>query len=270
MKWTAEAEAAIKEMPFFVRNRVRARVQEDALKARRKRITMEEVKAAKKLFLTGVHAEVKGHQIDACFGPSGCPHTVAPDWELVDRLEALLQQAKLLEFLKFKGIRELRFHHQFRVAVAGCPNACSQPQIKDIGIIGALRPICSDEFCTACETCLSNCHERAITLDAQMPGPIIDMQRCVACGSCIPVCPTGTIAAQVQGYRVQLGGKLGRHPQLALELPGIYDADTILEIVGACIDIYKSANKQGERFGDVLQPNDFDELVRRFAAELDE
>jgi anaerobic sulfite reductase subunit C len=169
-----------------------------------------------------------------------------------------------LEFLKLQGIQELRFHHQFRVAVAGCPNACSQPQIKDIGIIGALRPIRADEFCTACETCVNSCPEGAITLDSQIRGPIIDEHRCVTCGSCIPVCPTSTLAAQAQGYRIQLGGKLGRHPQLARELPGIFDSETVLAIVAACIDIYKSASKQGQRFGEVLKPEDFDELVRRF------
>jgi anaerobic sulfite reductase subunit C len=267
MKWTPDAEAAIKKVPFFVRNRVRASVQEDALKMHKKRITLEEVKAAKKRFLTGMHADMKGHQIDTCFGPSGCPHAVAPDWELVDRLEVLLQEAELLEFLKLKGIQEIRFHHQFRVAVAGCPNACSQPQIKDIGIIGARRPVCSDESCITCEACLNNCRENAIALDTQIPGPLIDVQRCVACGSCVPDCPTGALAVQLEGYRIQLGGKLGRHPQLARELPGIYDAATTIEIVGACIDLYKSASKHGERFGEVLRPEDFDELVRRFSTE---
>lgn len=267
MKWTAEAEAAIKKVPFFVRNRVRTRVQEEALKEGKQRITMAEVNAAQQRFLTGMHAEVKGHQVDACFGGSGCPHAVAPDWDLLDRLEELLQQAELLEFLKLQGIQELRFHHQFRVAVAGCPNACSQPQIKDIGIIGALRPMRTDEFCTTCETCVNSCPDGAIALDTQIPGPIIDTQRCVACGSCIPVCPTGTMTVQAQGYRIQLGGKLGRHPQLAMEMPGIYDSAAILEIVGACIEIYKSASKQGERFGEILRPEEFNELVRRFAAE---
>jgi anaerobic sulfite reductase subunit C len=265
MKWTPEAEAAMKKVPFFVRSRVRTRVQEEALKAGKRRITMTEVTATQQRFLTGMHAEVKGHQIDACFGASGCPHAVAPDWELVDRLEDLLEQAELLEFLKSQGIKELRFHHQFRVAVAGCPNACSQPQIKDIGIIAALRPIRADEFCTTCQACVSNCRENAITLASQIPGPVIDVQRCVACGSCIPVCPTGTLADRVQGYRIQLGGKLGRHPQLARELPDIFDAETILKIVAACIDIYKSASRQGERFGEILRPEAFDALVRRFS-----
>jgi anaerobic sulfite reductase subunit C len=265
MKWTPDAEAAIKKVPFFVRDRVRARVQEDALKAHKNRITPEEVKATQKRFLTGMNVEVKGHQIDTCFGSSGCPNAVAPDGDLVDRLEELLQQADLLRFLKSKGIHDIRFHHQFRVAIAGCPNACCQPQIKDVGIIGARQPICSDEFCTTCETCLNSCREGAIALDTTIPGPLIDMQRCVACGSCIADCPTGTLAVKVEGYRIQLGGKLGRHPQLARELPGIHDATTIMEIVDACIDIYKSANKHGERFGEVLRPEDFDELCQRFA-----
>lgn len=268
MKWTTDAEAEIKRVPFFVRNRVRSRVQEEARNEGKQRVTMAEVNAAQKRFLTGMHAEVKGHQVDLCFGASGCPHAVIPDWELTDRLETVLQQAELLEFLKLKGIQELRFHHQFRVAVAGCPNACSQPQIKDIGIIGALRPIRTDEFCTTCEACASSCREGAIALDDQLPGPIIDTQRCVACGTCVPICPTGTMAARDQGYRIQLGGKLGRHPRLALELPGIYDAETTLEIVGACIEIYKSANKRGERFGEIFRPDDFDELVRRFGMGL--
>ena len=92
MRWTAEAEAALKKVPFFVRNRVRSRVQEDALKKGKQRVTMVEVRAAKERFLTGMQAEVRGHQIDTCFGATGCPHAVAPDWELTDRLEELLQQ----------------------------------------------------------------------------------------------------------------------------------------------------------------------------------
>jgi anaerobic sulfite reductase subunit C len=267
MKWTPDAEAAIKKVPYFVRNRVRARVQEYALKAHKRRITTSEVQAAQERFLTGLQTDIKGHQIDTCFGSSGCPNAIVPDWDLVDHLEALLQAADLLEFLKLKGIQEIRYHHQFRIAVAGCPNACSQPQIKDIGIIGAWRPNCSDESCTICEACVHGCREGAITLDTQISRPRIDMQRCVACGSCILDCPTGTLAVQAQGYRIQLGGKLGRHPRLARELPGIYNTAAIIRIVGACIDIYKSANQRGERFGEILRPEDFDELRQRFTDE---
>ena len=90
------------------------------------------------------------------------------------------------------------------------------------------------------------------------------MRRCLACGACIPVCPTDTLVQAATGYRIQLGGKLGRHPQLARELPGIYDEAGILEIISACIDLYKSKSTKGERFGSILTMTDFEELTERF------
>jgi dissimilatory sulfite reductase (desulfoviridin) alpha/beta subunit len=68
------------------------------------------------------------------------------------------------------------------------------------------------------------------------------------------------------GYHIQVGGKLGRHPQLAHELPGLYDAATTLDILKACIEIYKSKSQNGERFGQVLQPSDVDGLGSRFSS----
>ena len=32
-------------------------------------------------------------------------------------------------------------HHEFRVSLSACPNACSRPQIVDIGLIGAVTPV---------------------------------------------------------------------------------------------------------------------------------
>ncbi|MGD9366419.1 MAG: 4Fe-4S binding protein [Desulfobacteraceae bacterium] len=203
-------------------------------------------------------------RIDTCFGPSGCPNAVGRSHGLADRIESLLKGADFLGFLKSKGIEDLKFHHEFRVTLADCPNACSQPQIKDIGILGALIPGISDEACTACGACVETCREAAISLKQGAPEPTVDMQRCLACGACIPVCPTGTLVEGPAGYRIQLGGKLGRHPQLARELPGIYDAAAILEIISACIELYKTKSRKGERFGQILQPKDFDELVERF------
>ncbi len=267
MKWTPEADEAIKKVPFFVRNKVRARVEQEAIQNGHEQITLAEVKASQKRYLTGMQSEVKGYQLDTCFGPSGCPNAIAPSRDLVQQIENLLQQADLLGFLQSKGIRELKFHHEFRVTVADCPNACSQPQIKDIGIIGARRSGISDISCTACEACAESCRESAIFIDNKEPAPVIDSQRCVACGHCIPVCPSGTLTTAAEGYHIQLGGKLGRHPQLARQLPGIYDASTILDIVDACIDIYKAKSQNGERFGEILRPEDFDDLAERFAPE---
>ncbi len=264
MQWTPEAEEAIKKVPFFVRQKVRARVEKEALSHNKAMVTLAEVKATQKRYLTGMAAEVKGYQLDACFGPSGCPSSIAPTAGLVDEIEVILKSADFLGFLKSKGISDFKFHHEFRVTVAECPNACSQPQIKDIGIIAAQIPEIGEAPCTACDACAEACRDSAITIDQEVPQPEIDWQQCMACGQCIAVCPTGTLSEAISGYRIQLGGKLGRHPQLARELPGIYSASVTLTVVSACIDVYKSGCRRGERFGEVLKEDDFQRLIKQF------
>jgi dissimilatory sulfite reductase (desulfoviridin) alpha/beta subunit len=266
MEWNDEAEAAVKKVPFFVRKKVRTRVEQEAAQVGKKMITLADVKATQKRFLSGMHSQINGYQLDACFGPSGCPNAIQSSQGLVERIKPILQQADFLEFLKSKGIEDLKFHHEFRVTVAECPNACSQPQIKDIGIIAASRPAHSEEACSFCDACVEACKENAIQLEKVRTMPHIDMQRCIACGQCIAVCPTGTLIAGVVGFRVQLGGKLGRHPQLARELPGIYEQAIVLEIIQACIDLYKAKSRRGERFGEIFELTDFDQIARRFAS----
>jgi dissimilatory sulfite reductase (desulfoviridin) alpha/beta subunit len=108
------------------------------------------------------------------------------------------------------------------------------------------------------------CKEAAITLNMETGGPEIDSAFCLNCGQCMKVCPTGTIAEGRKGFRVLLGGKLGRHPQLAKELPGIYSEDQVLEIVKDCIRFYKKNSRHGERFGQLLKPSDFEEITKNY------
>jgi dissimilatory sulfite reductase (desulfoviridin) alpha/beta subunit len=93
-------------------------------------------------------------------------------------------------------------------------------------------------------------------------GPVIDRERCINCGRCIPVCPTETLATGQQGYRIQLGGKLGRHPRLAMELPGIFSEDDVLRVISDCIAFYKQRSRRGQRFADLLTSNDFEAYAR--------
>jgi dissimilatory sulfite reductase (desulfoviridin) alpha/beta subunit len=207
--------------------------------------------------------QIKGYQLTLCFGPGGCPNSIMAATPLSERIEKVLRAADLLGFLRSKGIKDPKHHHEFKVALAECPNACSQPQIKDIGILAAHRPRIGAKACSECNGCLSVCRERAIQIDPT-PRPVIDHDRCVACGQCIPACPAGTLASGVKGWRVQLGGKLGRHTQLARELPGIYDEATVPEIVSACLEWYKTRDHGGERFGSVLTSEAFKALSERF------
>jgi dissimilatory sulfite reductase (desulfoviridin) alpha/beta subunit len=264
MKWSPEADDALKKVPFFVRKKVRARVEKEAREAGRQVVTLADVKATQARYLKNMSSEIKGYQLDTCFGPNGCPNRAAISDGLLQKIEALLKAQDLLGFLKTHVEGELKFHHEFRISLADCPNACSQPQIKDIGIIGACTPGLTDEPCTLCEACVQACKENAITLETAQESPQIDMDACLYCGKCIQACPTGTIDEGTKGYRVQLGGKLGRHPRLARELPGIFSEEQVLGIVTECLQFYKRNSKHGERFGEIFKSDDFRALAEKY------
>ena len=264
MEWTPEAEAAIKKVPFFVRKKVRRRVESEADTAGRRIVSLEDVKATQKRYLNHMASEVKGYRLDVCFGPNACPNRAMETDALVQRLDPILREANLLEFLKQQVSEQLKFHHEFRVTVAECPNACSQPQIKDIGIIGARRPCITAEPCTSCGECQRTCPDEAITV-REDHGPFIDFSRCLSCGKCIDLCPTGTLSEGIRGYKVLLAGKLGRHPRLAQELPGIFNEDEVLDILRASIAFYKNKSRRGKRFAEIFTQEDFQAFVDRYS-----
>jgi len=265
MKWTEEADEAIKKVPFFVRKRVRERVEKEAADAGKSFVTISEVKATQKRYLSGITSEIKGYQLDTCFGPGGCPNRAYDGDDLFKRIGALLKEEDLLGFLKNNVNGDLKFHHEFRVTFSDCPNACSQPQIKDIGIIGAVLPAITDEKCSLCEACVESCAESAVAIDKDKETPVINFDLCLKCGRCIKACPTGTIVSDKDGFRILLGGKLGRHPRLARELGCVLSDDEAFEIVKACIGLYKKKSVGGKRFAEILHDEDFKEIEERFS-----
>lgn len=257
MKWTQEAEEEIKKVPFFVRKKVRARVEKDAGRDGRDTVTLAVVNASRKNFLANMSSEIKGYQIDACFGSGGCPNRTMESEGLLARLEQLLQRANLLGFLRQHVKGDLKYHHEFRVTISDCPNACSQPQIKDVGIIGACAPVIGDEACSLCAACVDVCRDHAVRLDTENEIPVIDKVLCMQCGLCAQTCPTGTITNGRKGFRILLGGKLGRHPRIADELPGLFSEAEVLVIVQKCIDYYKANSQDGTRFAELYDGPQF-------------
>ena len=257
MKWTEEAEKAIKKVPFFVRKKVRIRVEDEAMAAGRKGVTILDVDTAQKRYLTNMSSEIKGFQLDTCFGSGGCPNCAVKSDSLFNSLENLFAKEDILKFLKQNIGDNIKFHHEFRITLADCPNACSRPQIKDIGIIGASIPKITENECILCGQCVDICKENAVTLNKKECIPEIDDDLCIKCGQCIKECPTGTIFGKKAGFRILLGGKLGRHPRLAEELPGIFSEDETLKIAKKCIDYYKKNSKNGARFANVYNGRHF-------------
>ncbi|MBS4021346.1 MAG: 4Fe-4S binding protein [Dethiobacter sp.] len=140
-------------------------------------------------------------------------------------------------------------HHKFRAAAAGCPNCCSEPQIRDFAIVAGTRPRVSDEACSDCGACVKVCPDRAITLEQ---GPVIDREQCLECGLCIRACPTGTLVPALQGVKVLVGGRLGRRPTLARPLTDLVPLAEGLRILDACIAYYLSERNPNERFSSLI------------------
>ena len=80
----------------------------------------------------------------------------------------------------------------------------------------------------------------------------IDPESCLSCGVCLRACPEGALSPQMEGYRVQVGGKLGRHPRLGDELPGIQARDQMLKILKQCLELHQKSYWPGRRFGQVV------------------
>jgi len=262
MKWTSEAEAAIRKVPVFAQIKVRQRVEREAAHSGKTEIGLEEVVASRRRYMEQMTTEIQGYQLDVCFGPGGCPNRAGISDGLLVAIDSVLKNEDLLSFLKSQINGELKFHHEFRVSIAECPNACSQPQIKDIGIIAVLSPRVTTVACSECRACETICPDKAVKIEYGKP--FVDAGLCLMCGQCIGVCETGTIADGNWGYRVQVAGRLGRHPRLGRELPGIFNEAEVVEIVRACIELYKSRSRNGQRFADVFQEADYMEFTRRF------
>ena len=155
----------------------------------------------------------------------------------------------------------LKMHHEFRISISDCPNACSRPQIVDIGLIGACVPEVTDEPCTQCGACVESCKENAVSIKDDVP--VVDDSRCLYCWQCIRVCPAGSLKEAQKGYRILVGGKLGRHPLLGAELPGIHALDEIPAIVEQCLNRYQNHCLKGERFGDILKRTGLEDFIRK-------
>ncbi|MFP4160137.1 MAG: 4Fe-4S binding protein [Desulfobacterales bacterium] len=248
MRWDDDAGAAMRKVPFFIRKRVRKRVEEHVAEKGRNRVTLDDVYEVKKGYLQDMEKEVRGYRVESCFGPRGCENRAAPEEDIAPRIEELLAGKGLFEFLKATVNGPLKFHHEFSVAIADCPNACSRPQIRDIGITGAAVVEITDEACTMCGACAETCLEKAVSLDEKTGRPIIDRSKCLDCGQCADACPTSTIRTARRAYRIMLGGKLGRHPRLAQPIAGCYDSGEVIDIVDRCADFYKKHSTGGKRF----------------------
>jgi len=155
----------------------------------------------------------------------GC-HNAVIDPAAVEK--SMLHTLAQMDFEKRLAMRLNKphpLHHELmHLAVAGCPNGCTQPQIKDFAVVGQMV-VEPGDGCTACGACVAACPDGCVSLDKS--GPLFDRDRCLNCGLCLKACPTGTLRAVRTGYRILAGGRLGRRPCLGATLEEVASLEQV-------------------------------------------
>ena len=194
--------------------------------------------------------ETRFYSIKGCGGAVGCPLAMVDVRSATEAIVAAVEASGLPEAQAARIKGPVLSHHKLKAAVAGCPNCCSEPQIKDFALVARARPGRGAGDCVECGACEAACKEGAVrVLDS---GPTFDLGHCVGCGSCAEACPTGAIVVERRGYDVLVGGRLGRHPRLAETVAeGVSEADA-LRMLSACLALLVAEGQPNERLGQVL------------------
>lgn len=155
-------------------------------------------------------------ELQFCRGTEGrCSFSLVDDVNLKNEIEQVLKNISLLQKNPVSEF-EVQPHKRLKFALAACPNACTQPQIKDLGIIVRLFPSEIGAYCEGCGGCEDVCREQAVTIRNSRAQ--ILTEQCLGCGMCISKCPYKTIESQGAVFQVIIGGRMGRHPAWAQEL----------------------------------------------------
>lgn len=270
MDWEPDALARLEKVPFFIRGKVKISIEKYVAGRGGRMVTSSDVTEARREMTGGGQPgkdpsigemlekgvlpqgiKSRCHEVKVCGGAAGCHLSLIDDRAVSGGLASILEDSGLEGRMAGKDGDPALFHHKFRVAVSGCPNACSQPQITDFGVVGQSRPERGKEDCTRCGACVEHCREGAINLMDE--GPQFDYDRCVSCGGCIGACPCGAIALQWSGYRLLAGGKLGRHPRLAETLLNVAGLGQLSAALEGAVRLYMEQAREGERFAGLVE-----------------
>ncbi|MGA2914136.1 MAG: 4Fe-4S dicluster domain-containing protein [Methanoregula sp.] len=157
---------------------------------------------------------------------------------------------------------------KMRIALSGCPNACTSPMLNEIGIIGRIRPLRTPGLCTGCGTCVEYCKEKAIIIKNGIS--VLDHAKCVQCGVCIRSCPFDLLKADDSHYLVLVGGRRGRHPRIGRELITLEDDDQVIYVIEKIVNwVYRRA-WSGRLLSEQLEDLQFEKFRQDILHELTE
>ncbi len=154
---------------------------------------------------------------------------------------------------------------KFKMALAGCPNSCSNPYINDFGVIGAETPKLNLERCIRCGICGRMCRGDAIS-NREDGYPEIDFDSCINCGWCIKNCPSQALETDRKGFSITVGGKSGRIPELGQKIADIVPEEEIFGILEATFEYFEKHVHGRERLGKIIQRKGIDHFKKEVLA----
>jgi len=180
----------------------------------------------------------------------GCPNSLVSGQPEIEAIKSVLMEAVAAGAAQQRKGQTGSHHPGLRVALAACPNACTEPQTKDVGIIAIQFPTGVGASCDGCSRCEMVCREDAIRV-ANGKAQIVP-ERCVGCGQCIRGCPNDAISSEPLRFRILVGGRMGRHPRWAEQLC-IADGPDVVKVVRGFLDEVRRHAGPGERAAKVAE-----------------
>jgi len=89
---------------------------------------------------------------------------------------------------------------------------------------------------------------------------------CNHCGRCVGKCPFGAVTADVNGYRVYIGGRWGKKVARGQALSTIFtDREEVLAVIERALNLFKDEGIAGERFADTITRLGFEYVEKKIS-----
>ncbi len=174
-----------------------------------------------------------GSEKDEIVNIIACPGTERCKFANIDSVSL----AKEIDFKLFGKEMPVKM----RIAISGCPNACTSPMLNEIGIVGRIKPVRTKErLCTGCGNCVYYCKESAIKIKNGIS--VLDENKCVQCGVCVQSCHYDLVKPEHRHYLITVGGRRGRHPRIGRNLLTVETEEEVLFVIEKIVDwVYRRA-----------------------------